>query len=190
MVPSVEGPAERSLGGIFVRLTDRDWHCDETQAAVSHSQHRAFFWQPELPRGRRGPEGKSLRQSVVSLTHHLAWHAIMLPLSTQFKAGAEKFRSFLHLRTKFVKDDETWEMMGRKSGLWQRKTYASWRSIKHYDASPHPSSTSLPILASRSVPCSGQVWKHICIVSIWQSGLTLLLWGCCRLCQKLKNINL
>ena len=33
-------------------------------------------------------------------------------------------------------------------------------------------------------------WKHTCIVGIWQSDLTLLLGGCRRQCQKLKNINL
>jgi hypothetical protein len=35
-----------------------------------------------------------------------------------------------------------------------------------------------------------KVGKHNCIVGIRQSGLALLLWGCCRLYQKLKNINL
>jgi hypothetical protein len=33
-------------------------------------------------------------------------------------------------------------------------------------------------------------WNHNCIVGIWQSGLTLLLRGCRRQCQNLKNINL
>jgi hypothetical protein len=35
-----------------------------------------------------------------------------------------------------------------------------------------------------------KVWKHNCLVGIWQSGLALLLRGCRRQCQKLKNINL
>lgn len=33
------------------------------------------------------------------------------------KAGAEKFISLLHLRAEFIKDDETWEMIGRPNGV-------------------------------------------------------------------------
>jgi len=36
---------------------------------------------------------------------------------TLFKAGAEKFCSLFRLRAEFEKDDQTWEMMGRKNGL-------------------------------------------------------------------------
>ncbi len=35
-----------------------------------------------------------------------------------FKPGSEKFCSLLHLRLTFVRDDETWEMAGKKSGLF------------------------------------------------------------------------
>jgi len=35
-----------------------------------------------------------------------------------FKPGSEKFCSLLHLRPTFVRDDETWEMAGKKSGLF------------------------------------------------------------------------
>lgn len=37
---------------------------------------------------------------------------------TLFKAGSEKFLSLMHLRATFKRDDETWEMSGRKSGLF------------------------------------------------------------------------
>jgi hypothetical protein len=36
---------------------------------------------------------------------------------TLFKPGAEKFCSLFRLRAEFSRDDETWEMMGRKPGL-------------------------------------------------------------------------
>jgi len=37
---------------------------------------------------------------------------------TLFKAGSEKFVSLMHLRPVFKRDDETWEMTGKKSGLF------------------------------------------------------------------------
>ena len=40
-----------------------------------------------------------------------------LSKNTLFKAGAEKFCSLFRLRAEFEKDDQTWEMMGRKNGL-------------------------------------------------------------------------
>ena len=35
-----------------------------------------------------------------------------------FKSGSEKFCSLLHLTPRFVRDDDTWEMSGRKEGLF------------------------------------------------------------------------
>lgn len=37
---------------------------------------------------------------------------------TLFKAGSEKFMSLMHLRVTFKRDDETWEMSGKKPGLF------------------------------------------------------------------------
>jgi hypothetical protein len=37
---------------------------------------------------------------------------------TLFKAGSEKFISLMHLRPIFKRDDETWEMTGKKAGLF------------------------------------------------------------------------
>lgn len=37
---------------------------------------------------------------------------------TLFKAGSEKFMSLMHLRATFKRDDQTWEMSGKKPGLF------------------------------------------------------------------------